>query len=354
MDLIAKRFPKIVKFLGFLGVISGYTGMAFILYTLITQTFKFLTVEGTAPPLAPVLPGVDIPGAPNLSFVHWILVIFIIAVVHEFSHGVLARYYNVKVKSSGFAFLGPILAAFVEPDEKVLQKKKYAQLAVYSAGPFANILFALLVVLAMQFLFIPITENTLVVEGVSVGKVIEGYPMEKIGIGAPFTIHKINNITISSPENFFDAISSFNPGKQVQIFTDKGDFTLVSVENPDNSSKGFIGITEFEFKYVIPEKYDFLPDLYIPFLEWMNLFLVWLFIISLGVGLFNLLPLGPIDGGRIFYSTLLNTLKDKKKALKIYNFISLFVLLLIIINLLPYLFKFLGFIFKPLAILFGL
>ena len=57
-----------------------------------------------------------------VPFFYWIISIFVIAVVHEFSHGLIARANNIKVKSSGFAFLAllvPIIpAAFVEPDEK--------------------------------------------------------------------------------------------------------------------------------------------------------------------------------------------------------------------------------------------
>ena len=42
----------------------------------------------------------------------------IVAIPHEFAHGIFARLNNLRVKSSGFALFGPILAAFVEPDEK--------------------------------------------------------------------------------------------------------------------------------------------------------------------------------------------------------------------------------------------
>ncbi len=353
MDYISKKFPLAIRIFAFFGVVVGYAGMGYIFYMLVTQTYQFLTVEGTTPPLAPVFPGIQIPGAPQLSFLHWILAIFIIAIIHEFSHGVLARSYGVKVKSSGFAFLGPILAAFVEPDEKSLQKKKYGQLAVYAAGPFANILFAFGVILLVQFAFFPLMEKTLMLDGVMVGKTLEGYPMEQTNISTPFTMYKIDNAPLSSPENFFQAISAFQPSKEVSLFTDQGTFIVRPVSNPENSSAGFIGITEFNFNYKVSGAYSFLPAGYVPFLRWIELLLVWLFIISLGVGLFNLLPLGPVDGGRIFFFTVLHIVKDKKKAGKIFNIVSLFILLLIVANLLPYVIKFMGFIFNSLGVIFG-
>src|SRR3989344_8635488 len=108
-----------------------------------------------------VLPGVKIPGLPYLGFWHWIITIFILALVHEFCHGILARLYNLKIKSSGLAILGVLLpivpAAFVEPDEKKLfKKKKKEQLSVLAAGPFSNLVLAGIIFLISLFLFMPL------------------------------------------------------------------------------------------------------------------------------------------------------------------------------------------------------
>jgi len=87
-------------------------------------------------------------------FSYWILSIFLIAVIHEFSHGVVGRAWKLKIKSSGFAFLSilvPVIpAAFVEPDEKQTAKASArAQLGMLSAGPFSNVVFAALILLSM-------------------------------------------------------------------------------------------------------------------------------------------------------------------------------------------------------------
>ena len=132
--------------------------MIFIFYYLIVATYKLIFVPNAIPALAPVLPGIKVlPGLPILGFWHWIITILIVAGIHEFSHGIYARYHKIKIKSSGFAFLGPILAAFVEPDEKQLKKKsKKAQLEVFSAGPFSNIITGFLLLLFIPLIFTPI------------------------------------------------------------------------------------------------------------------------------------------------------------------------------------------------------
>ena len=117
MEKLSKFFPKFLKFLGILGVVIGFIGMITIFIILIDGVIKIFTLPEAPPTVAPLLPGIKIPGLPRLSFWHWIISIFIVAVIHEFSHGVFAKLHKVKVKSSGFPFLGPILAALVEPDE---------------------------------------------------------------------------------------------------------------------------------------------------------------------------------------------------------------------------------------------
>ena len=145
MDKIAKLSQKFFSLLGVLSVTIGFAGMIIIFYILVKGTIDLIFVPDAVPVIAPILPGVAIPGLPTLSFWHWIVSILIVATIHEFSHGVFARAHNIKVKSSGFAFLGPILAAFVEPDEKKMTKKsKFAQAAILSGGTFANFLSAIL------------------------------------------------------------------------------------------------------------------------------------------------------------------------------------------------------------------
>ncbi len=125
MDKIAKKFPNFLTLSGYVSVFVGFLGMIITLAFIFYSTYKFLVVPEAEAALAPLLPGISVSDKlPILSFWHWIIGILIIAIVHEFSHGVYARLRNIKIKSTGFAFLGPIMAAFVEPDEKQLKKNK--------------------------------------------------------------------------------------------------------------------------------------------------------------------------------------------------------------------------------------
>jgi hypothetical protein len=71
--------------------------------------------------------------------------LFIVIVVHEFSHGIFMRYSKTKIKSTGIVFLGPIPGAFVEQDDKSFKKKsRFNQMSVLGAGVFANTLTAII------------------------------------------------------------------------------------------------------------------------------------------------------------------------------------------------------------------
>ena len=97
------------------------------------------------------------------------------------------------------------------------------------------------------------------------------------------------------------------------------------------------------------EKYgSFLPALII----WLSRLIFWLYVINLGVGLFNLLPIGPLDGGRMFFVAALGMFKNEKIAKRIFMIITLIGLALIFINLLPFIIKLLKWIIQPFITLF--
>jgi len=344
MDKLAKKYPKLLEFLSYFSIFIGFAGMFFIIYILIQGTYKliydYLIGTQVQPVIAPVLPGVSIsPQLPVLGFWHWIVAIFIVAVVHEFAHGVYARLYNLKVKNSGFAFLGPILAAFVEPDEKELKKmpaKK--QLAIVSAGPFVNIMLAFLIILFFSFIFAPLQGKVLEVDGVTLVHVEEGLPADKSGLKSGMLVKEVNNQKINSQRVLISAIQNSKENEILKLTTDKGTF-YVKPEIMDNVPK--IGVNVRDNVKVI----EGLPAFLLPMILWFNLLFYWLWLINLGIGLFNLLPLGPIDGGRMFLISMLIFTKNEKKAFNLYKLTTFICATLIFINLLPWLVKLFAWIF---------
>lgn len=332
MDKYSKIFPKFLRFLGYVGILVGFLGMIFIFYILIRGTYNLIFIPGSPPVVAPVLPGISIPGLPTLSFWHWIIAIFVVAVIHEFSHGVFARLYNLKIKSSGFAFLGPILAAFVEPDEKALVKRsKKQQLSILAAGPFSNIILAILVILFFNFVFLPFQSNLFVADGVTLVNVEKDSPAELAQLQSGLIIKEINNEKITDQRQLVDVIRN-SGGKELNLITDKGEY-FVKPEKRDE--KYYLGISVTN-NVIVKES---VPGFVLPLAKWFNMLFFWLWVISLGIGLFNLLPFGPIDGGRMFLVAMLNFFENKK-ATQIFKAVSLFCLILLVVNLLPYILRF--------------
>lgn len=332
MDKFSKISPRFLNILGIIGIVIGFIGMIFMFGILIQMTFKFvlqLILQQTGTPgLVPVLPGIKVHEAlPILSFMHWIIIIFIVAIVHEFSHGIYARLNKIKIKSSGFAFLGPIPAAFVEPDEtQMVKKSKKAQLSILAAGPFSNILTALLVLVLMLFVFAPIQQSMIEPTGIYIANTIENYPANLSGVQPGSIIQGINNKEVKSSEDLLEFIKNNEDG--FVLNTDKGDYTITPVVEGGNNLIGIetIQLTEYKNK-------NFGTSLF----KWFMELIWWLYLISLGVGLFNLLPLGPVDGGRMLLIGLSFFIKDEDKIKKIWKSVSFFILGLIVINLLPYL-----------------
>ena len=279
MDKLANLSKRFWRFIGLISILTGFGGMAFIFFWLIKGTIDLIFVKGALPAVAPVLPGIKVlPGLPVLSFWHWIISIFIVAVVHEFCHGIFSRVYDTKIKSSGFAFLGPILAAFVEPDEKQLSKKsKRAQLAVFSAGPFSNIVMGFLFILVLNFVSGPVYNSFYEGDGVIVGKVVDDYPAAIAGIEVPFIITSVNDEDARELKNFVETLGKLKPGDTAKFGTDKGEYTLTAVKNPKNESKAFFGISDMDVKTRIRPSMELKFGSVIPrIISWLHLLIFWM------------------------------------------------------------------------------
>src|SRR3989338_2602578 len=156
IDHVGGKYKKTISVLAFLGVVTGYILMSSVVYLFYKLVYIYLFApeivrEIKIPPLMPLIP--YLPEAFNISFLppfyftYWIIAISVIAIFHEFAHGIIAKRYGVEVKTTGFGFLGPFLAAFVEPDEKQMEKKtKFQQISILSAGTFTNLILAILFV----------------------------------------------------------------------------------------------------------------------------------------------------------------------------------------------------------------
>ncbi len=162
IEYMGSKYKKTLRALSYVSIAWGYLLMAGGIYLLIQLVSMFSNPEIVGmvkiPPIMPLIPylsdAFNISWLPHFPFIDFILAIAIVAIFHEGFHGIFAKFYNIKIKSTGFGFLGPFLAFFVEQDDKQMQKAKpFAQLSVLSAGVFANVLLSILFLIIMGLFF---------------------------------------------------------------------------------------------------------------------------------------------------------------------------------------------------------
>ena len=151
MKTISQKFPRLTLSFAYLSFFIGFVGVFLVLIFFIWQIFFIYNsnIEVGGAFVLPVKTESGLSGNVPIFYVpffEWIVALLILAIVHEFAHGVVSKLFKVKIKSSGFAFLGillPILpAAFVEPDEKHIKKSTFFQkISIYGAGSTSNFIF---------------------------------------------------------------------------------------------------------------------------------------------------------------------------------------------------------------------
>ena len=243
INYVGKKYKRTLRVMSFLAVISGYVLMMSMIYFLgrLIYIYFFLPDVVRAikiPPLMPLIPYLPslfkISFLPPFYFTYWIIAIACIAVFHEFAHGIIAKRYGVKIKTTGFGFLGPFLAAFVEPDEKQMAKKtKFQQIAVLSAGTFVNLILAILFFLLLAgffaFAYVP------------GGAMFNSYASGIVSVSA---ISMVDGVNISNPSiegllktiasnNFTDDLIVGSNGNQLNFtkIIANGDTYYITIDN---------------------------------------------------------------------------------------------------------------------------
>lgn len=339
MDSVAKKYRKFMLYIGHFGILVGFLGMLLISYGLISNIYVLFTKPEATPGVGLVLP-FKAKGIFFVPFFYWIISIFVIAVVHEFAHGLIARVNNLKVKSSGFAFVGLIIpiipAAFVEPDEKELRKRPHKeQLSIFAAGPFSNIAIAFLFLGIVSLIFTPIANAVIEPNGVKINDYVKGnqtFPAQSAGIQIGEVIQQVDEYPVKYVENLSTILKTKKPGDAVTLKTDKTTYQIKLAKNPENENLAYIGAyleQSTKIKDNIKGIYgEFLPNALI----WIYGLFVILFILNLGIGLFNLVPIGPLDGGRMLQLPLQKYF-GKEKGDKVWYYIGMFFLIIIFINI---------------------
>ena len=344
LDRLAKptRFWKIF---GSISVVLCFILMIGLVVFMIVSIPAYSQISPEAAPtpqMILVIPGIN-PLLPLEYLVYVIIALAAGVVIHEFSHGILLRAQQMKVKSLGLLYMIVPLGAFTEEDEEELKSvEKRKRLRVLAVGPTSN--FVLALVCMILFSVVMLGNVTPVAEGVVIANV-EG---EFEGIKEGMIITAINNQKIDGVDTYVKVAEKLPKGEPARLsLYEKGKGSSVANfvfrGTPSDTSKE-------EGKYPHPLPFDhkryletlsnpFQPRTFAiyfslpllrfqgevafpselkaayltPFNEGVFWFiedlLYWTFWLNLLIGLTNILPIAALDGGQMFNDAVDEVLK---------------------------------------------
>ncbi|MEE1157250.1 MAG: site-2 protease family protein [Methanobrevibacter sp.] len=284
--------PRFWKYFMTVGIFVSFVAMVGMAWLLVSS----LETITTTPSVSLVIPGVEMPGSSiYVPLGYGLIGLATVLVVHEFSHGILAVSEKISIKSIGLLLFAIIPGAFVEPDEEELKaSSKLSQLRVYAAGSIANLslaAIALVIFLVISSYAIPanFSEN-----GIEINRVVSDSPASQ-HLKQGMIIESINNQTIDNSTSYLGVVSSFKPGDNVTVGTNEGSYSLTLGKNPNNESLGYFGIQAGKHYELKNNAFGPLPWVLFNLAELFQ----WMFILNFGIGTFNLLPMKPLDGGKM-------------------------------------------------------
>lgn len=342
IDSIAQRSPRFWKWTMNIGIPIGFFFMFLMLYLLVDSLQTLIQ----APSVALILPGVDIPGQPiTIPLVYGLIGLATVMVVHEFGHGILARVEGIRIKSIGVLLLAVLPGAFVEPDDEEVKKaSRLAKLRIYVAGSISNLILAaasLLIFLSITGLFItglsiggvtftnePVFP-TFHTDGVRIDSVVPSSPAESV-LQPDMVITSINDKPTKDSAQYLQALNGTKIGDTLTFQTNKGTYTLQTVASPNNASKSYIGIRTKENLVVNSDVAKSWGNTF-PWVIFtlMDLF-YWIYVLNFLVGVFNLLPMKPLDGGLMFEELLRSKISEKNVRRIIYPLSALIIAIIVV------------------------
>ncbi len=322
LDVIANKYRKILPAIGILSIVVGILATVLSIFYILQFSLRFQQAFALA---LPSVSGVSYP-APiiGVPFWYWVIGVFVIVFVHESMHGIFARLDNVRIKSYGLiTFLVLPIGAFVDPDEKQIKKLSVLKkLRLLSSGSFINIFLGLLFLAVAAGLFFNIYET----KGVVFAGTAEDMPANKAGLSGTITV--INGQSVKTIQDLSKILNGTEPGTEIQIITTGGKFTLETVSRPDGQPGSYIGISNASTDVDVKDEIK----LYKVPIDWFYGLIVWLHILNLGVGMANMLPIKPLDGGLFYEEILKKYFGGRSKSL--IKFISIAVAILFLFNIL--------------------
>jgi membrane-associated protease RseP (regulator of RpoE activity) len=273
----------------------------------------------------------------------WIALVLTI-IIHEAGHGIVARVYGVRVESTGLVLiLGIPIGAFVNIEREELARIRLKEKsAILTAGPMNNMIVAglslgLLYIVVSTLVPLPQQDGTQY--GVEIMTVGDGSLANSIGIKEGDVILDIEGDRVEHIEDLSRLLQS-NLGNNVAITwrdTNGQEITsIASIPARVQPNTGILGVTitnvspdpelvlsryksafgsnpiaillpptmaegSVPYSDLMASKYSSTLGSSFPIIA--N-FLFWLWFINFNVGIFNALPIGPLDGGQLYNSLI--------------------------------------------------
>ena len=227
-----------------------------------TLAWQIPKTSAVSPKMMIGLPGVN----PVIPLWYGILALVIAMVVHEFSHGILSRVADVKVKALGLLlFIFPV-GAFVEPDEEEMKSmKKWERMRLYAAGPGSNMVIAL--IFSILFSSVMVASLEPAEDGLLLYSVSADYGGAEAGLEPWMLLTSIDDEEIKNIDDWQTIMNNTYAGQSVNVsvlnagqpetytvvLSDKGSYYLKYYPDAYESwmsGKGFMGVAAENPKFV--------------------------------------------------------------------------------------------------------
>ncbi len=326
---IYQRHKKFWNFYSNLSFIIAPISITLASYYIIQSAYKIITGvskigAGLILPSATSHPVIG-SGYVFLPLWLWIIGIISIVVPHEISHGIVAFNEKIRVKKVGYAFfLFFIPAAFVEPDEKMLNKaSSKKKIKIFGAGSLANFTFAALFLLTNFVISSAVFSSY----GVSYSGLLNNSGAFNSSLNG--TIVYLNGARVNSMKEFMGIMKNVTPGDFVNVTTEiNGTMKNYTIKTIEENGRPLIGIYGVSNYYKVRQQ--FVPTKNLIF--FLLYLFSWIGVLNLGVGLVNMLPIKPLDGGLIMQEYLNGRVKNHTLVANIISIIFAVILLFTIIG----------------------
>lgn len=327
-----------------------------------------------------ILGNLAIPGInPYLPIVDGWIALVVGIVVHEAAHGVAARSLGLPVRSSGLLFLLVIpIGAFVEVDEQALKVARARDSErVLGAGAGTNLVVA---AVCLLLLFAVVSGMRASASGIGVTGVFTNSSAAKAGIKPFDYITAVDGVQLNDPATIPNSswykigepinITIWRDGSTLQLIDVKiGTLTQENTTTKQNTSRPYIGVdvvsqaglqstvSSYSSSFFADKLFFCIPTLpacesLVPFSDQLSGFytsslgsltspvanlLYWLFFLNFNLGIFNALPIFPLDGGQAFQIGLKAAGRGRLSE-KAVSRISLIVALALVVVILTFIF----------------